>query len=267
LRTLAIKNLENSKMSIKEIFNELINANNAEPLLKLIQEIKESIPQSQRTGKGIVWTLRQIRKQIIKEKVLLEVKKQSLDVLISNDHWQIRHLAPLIASNCSIEEKHLTSYLPIIKSAAIDLHFAVREAAQMAMRELLQVFPDEVLQLYDNEWIANPEENVRRCVSESLRPVLVGGKNWIHNEPQESVKRLKRLNRDPSLYVRKSVGNNLADISRKHPKLVLAILREWLDENNYNKWTLFIARKACRRVVKIHPVEVNELLRGKSIVK
>ncbi|MFX0207849.1 MAG: hypothetical protein ACFFDT_17810, partial [Candidatus Hodarchaeota archaeon] len=134
-------------MEIKEIFNELISDNNAEPLFKLILDIKESIPQSQRTGKGIVWTLHQIRNQVIQEEVLLEVKKQSLKVLINNEYWQIRHLAPLIASNCSIEEKQLTPYLSIIKSAATDIHFAVREAAQMAMRELLQVFPDEVLLL------------------------------------------------------------------------------------------------------------------------
>ena len=254
-------------MSIKEIFNNLITDNNAEPLFMLIQHIKDSIPQSQRTGKGIVWSLRQIRKQIIKEKVPLEVKRQYLDSLINSDHWQVRHLTALIATNCCIDENCISPYVSVIKSAANDPHFGVRESAQMAMRELLQVFPDEVLQLYDNEWLTNPEENIRRCVSESLRPVLVGGKNWIREEPREAIKRLKRLNRDPSLYVRKSVGNNLSDISRRHSDLVLVTLRNWLDENNNDKWTLFIARKACRRVVKSHPTEVNELLRGKSIIK
>ncbi|MFX1284151.1 MAG: DNA alkylation repair protein [Promethearchaeota archaeon] len=254
-------------MPIKEIFNDLVTNNNTDQLFELIQNTKESIPQSQRTGKGIVWTLRNIRQLVIQAKVPLNVKKQSLDILIVNEHWQIRHFAPLVATNCSIEERNPIPYLSVIKSAATDLHFAVREAAQMTMRELLQVFPSEILQLYDKDWIVSPNENVRRCVSESLRPVLVGGKNWIRDEPEESIKRLKRLNRDPSLYVRKSVGNNLADISKRHPELVLAILREWLDENNYNKWTLFIARKACRRVFKSHSAEVNELLRGESIIK
>lgn len=166
-------------MTINRIFNCLITDNNTEPLYKLIQEIKGSIPQSQRIGKGIVWSLRQLRKQVIKEKVPLNVKKQSLEVLINSDHWQVRHLAPLIATNCSFEENDLFSVLSVIEAAAKDTHFAVRESAQMAMRELLQVFPDQVLNLYDEKWITNDDGNIRRCVSESLRPVLVEGKNWI----------------------------------------------------------------------------------------
>lgn len=233
----------------------------------MIQHIKESIPPSQRTGKGIVWSLRQIRKEIIKEKVPLDVKKRSLEVLINSELWQIRHFASLIATNCGTVEKKIHPYLSIIASAANDSHFGVRESAQMAMREFLQVFPDKILQLYDDEWLTHPEENIRRCVSESLRPVLVGGKNWIREEPREAIKRLKRLNSDPSVYVRKSVGNNLSDISRRYPDLIVTTLTNWLNENSYDKWTLFVARKACRNIVKSHPDEVNNLLRGNSIIR
>ncbi len=253
-------------MAINDILNNLTINKNTEPLFELIQQIHGSIPKSQRTGKGIVWSLRQIRKQIIQETVPLDIKKRSLDVLITSDHWQVRHLTALIATNCSIEENTITPYLSVIKAAAKDAHFAVRESAQMAMRELLQVFPDEVLQLYD-EWLFNYNENIRRCVSESLRPVLVSGKNWLREKPQDSIRYLKKLNCDPSLYVRKSVGNNLADISRRHPELVLTTLQDWLDENNYDKRTWFIARKACRRIVKSNPDEVDKLLKGKSIIK
>ena len=58
------------------------------------------------------------------------------------------------------------------------------------------------------------------------------------------IKRLERLNKDPSMYVRKNVGNNLADISRRFPELVFDTLQEWILANDYHKWTLFIARKA-----------------------
>lgn len=75
-----------------------------------------------------------------------------------------------------------------------------------------------------------------------------------------------KLNQDPNLYVRKSVDNNLADISKKHPDMVLSTLRIWLTENNYDKWTMFIARKACRHLVKTHQTEVNELLKGESMI-
>jgi 3-methyladenine DNA glycosylase AlkC len=142
----------------------------------------------------------------------------------------------------------------------------VRESAQMAMRELLQEFPNQILQHYE-QWITDLEENIRRCVSESLRPVLIQGKNWLRDRPQKAIYLLKKLNQDPNLYVRKSVGNNLADISKKHPDLVLSTLRIWLSENNYDKQTMFIARKACRHLVKTHQTEVNEVLKGESIIK
>ena len=39
-----------------------------------------------------------------------------------------------------------------------------------------------------------------------------------------------------------------------------------VDENDYDKRALLIARKAGRWVVKTHPAEINELFWGKSII-
>ena len=75
---------------LTDVFISLIKNNNTDTLHEIIQEIKDSIPQSQRIGKGIVWSLRQLRKQVISEKVPLEVKKHSLEVLISGDRWHHR---------------------------------------------------------------------------------------------------------------------------------------------------------------------------------
>jgi 3-methyladenine DNA glycosylase AlkC len=252
-------------MSIKEIFKILITTGETQPLLDLIIEVKNSIPPKQRIGKGIVWTLRQIRKNV-KAEVPLAIQKKSLNILINDKHWEIRKFTAFIAVNCSTEEKDLTYYMSIIKDAAEDDHFGVRESAQMAMRELLQVFPKQIFRYYD-KWVVDHNENVRRCVSESLRPVLVSGKNWIRDKPDITIQILAKLNCDKSLYVRKSVGNNLADISRRHPKLVLKTLHEWLTANNYNKHTLFIARKACRHLVKTESMKVKQLLKGASILK
>jgi len=252
-------------MSIKEIFEILITTGQTQLLLDLIKEVKNSIPLKQRTGKGIVWTLRQIRKNV-KIEVPLAVQKQSLNILVNDKHWEIRKFTAFIVVNCSIEEKELDYYMLFIKDVAADVHFGVRESAQMSMRELLQTFPTQIFRYYD-EWVVDLDENVRRCVSESLRPVLVSGKNWIRNKPEIVIQILTNLNCDTSLYVRKSVGNNLADISKRHPKLVLKTLRGWLNENNYDKRTLFIARKACRHLGKTNPTEVNQLLRGASVLK
>jgi 3-methyladenine DNA glycosylase AlkC len=252
-------------MSIEDIFILLITDKNETPLFNLIMEIKNSIPDKQKIGKGIVWSLRQVRKQVQKE-VPLDLQKQALDILISSNLWQIRKLTAFLASSCASEEKSIKYYINFIKKAANDSHFGVRESAQMALRELLQVFPNQIFLVYQ-EWIVDSNEYTRRCVSESLRPVLVNGRNWIREKPEKAIKILKYLNRDPSLYVRKSVGNNLSDISRRQPELVLATLHEWLLENEYDNRTFFIARKACRNIVKNNPKGVNKLLRGSSIIR
>lgn len=175
-------------------------------------------------------------------------------------------LAALLASSCAINEDSVSDYIPYFKNTADDSHFAVRESAQMALRELLQDFPDDIILIY-NEWVKDSNEFTRRCASESLRPVLVNKKNWIKEKPELAVKILKNLNCDPSLYVRKSVANNLSDISRNYPDLVLLTLDEWLSENDYQKRTFFIARKACRNIVKTKPEAVNKLLKGFSIIR
>ncbi|MFX0173259.1 MAG: DNA alkylation repair protein [Candidatus Hodarchaeota archaeon] len=252
-------------MSIREIFENLLKDGQTKQLFEFIQKIKNSIPREQRIGKGIVWSLRHVRKQVRIE-VPLSIQQQSLSILINSNDWQIRKLTSFIAVNCCIEEKNIDSYLPLIKRAANDLHFGVRESAQMAMRELLQEFPNKTLSYYE-QWISDSKENIRRCISESLRPILVNGKNWLRNNPQTAIQLLTKLNQDPSLYVRKSVGSNLADISKRDPILVLSTLRNWLTENKYDKRTMFIARKACRHIINTHQDEVNELLKGKSIIK
>ncbi|MHA2224305.1 MAG: DNA alkylation repair protein [Candidatus Hodarchaeales archaeon] len=252
-------------MSLTDIFDILLTKNNHKPLQERIYCMKEKIPKKQRTGKGIVWVLRQLRKQVQNE-IPLSIQKKSLDLLINGDDWQIRKFTAFIATNCCLEEGYSELYVHFIRQCAVDSHFGVRESAQMAMRELLQFFRPQIHRIFE-EWIIDDDQNLRRCVSESLRPVLVYGKNWIRDEPDIAIALLKNLNMDPSLYVRKSVGNNLSDISRREPKLVLATLYNWLVENNYDKRTFFIARKACRNIIKEFPLEVNELLRGQSIIR
>ena len=69
-----------------------------------------------------------------------------------------------------------------------------------------------------NEWLSSDEPNVRRAVTEGLRI-------WTGRE--EAVRRLSALREDASDYVRKSVGNALRDISKRHSDLIAAELASW----------------------------------------
>lgn len=76
-----------------------------------------------------------------------------------------------------------------------------------------------------DEWLSSGEPNVRRAVTEGLR--IWTGRDYFREHPEEAVRRLSALREDASEYVRKSVGNVLRDISKKHPDLIVAELASW----------------------------------------
>ncbi|WP_058270919.1 DNA alkylation repair protein [Olsenella massiliensis] len=83
---------------------------------------------------------------------------------------------------------------------------------------------EEALPIID-EWLSSDEPNVRRAVTEGLR--IWTGRDYFREHPEEAVRRLSALREDASEYVRKSVGNALRDISKKHPDLIAAELASW----------------------------------------
>ena len=64
------------------------------------------------------------------------------------------------------------------------------------------------------EWLADSSPNVRRAFTEGLR--IWTGRPYFHNHPEVAIQLLSQLRNDESEYVRKSVGNALRDISKKH---------------------------------------------------
>lgn len=75
------------------------------------------------------------------------------------------------------------------------------------------------------DWLADSNPNVRRAVTEGLR--IWTNKPYFRDYPDTAIKLLSQLRDDDSEYVRKSVGNALRDISRKHKALVKAELQTW----------------------------------------
>lgn len=75
------------------------------------------------------------------------------------------------------------------------------------------------------EWLGSPNANVRRAVTEGLR--IWTGRPFFRDDPQVAIDLLAPLRCDESDYVRRSVGNALRDISKKHPDLVARETRQW----------------------------------------
>lgn len=98
-------------------------------------------------------------------------------------------------------------------------------------------------------WSRHENEHVRRLASEGCRPSLPWGQalNNFKKDPAPILPILQQLKADPSPYVRKSVANNLNDISKTHPDLVVKLAKEWYGENEYTNW---IVKHGCRTLLK-----------------
>lgn len=110
------------------------------------------------------------------------------------------------------------------------------------------------------EWATDPSEHVRRLVSEGTRPRLPWAPRLraFQADPQPVLILLERLKDDPSLYVRRSVANNLNDIGKDHPGVLVETARRWLvDATEERRW---IIRHALRSAVKRGEAAALEIL-------
>ncbi|MEY3013779.1 MAG: hypothetical protein RIT45_2514 [Pseudomonadota bacterium] len=99
-------------------------------------------------------------------------------------------------------------------------------------------------------WCEDPDPHVRRLVSEGTRPRLpmAGRIERFVRDPSPVLGLLERLRDDPSEYVRRSVANNLNDISKDHPDAVLDVLERWSENAPAPRHSL--VRHAARTLLK-----------------
>ena len=121
-------------------------------------------------------------------------------------------------------------------------------SAEIAVRPFIIKHEERMMaQMYI--WAKHENELVRRLACEGCRPALpwAPALNSFKKDPTPILPILEQLKADPSLHVRKSVANNLNDISKTHPDLILRIAKDWYGENEYTDW---IVKNACRTLLK-----------------
>ncbi len=127
-------------------------------------------------------------------------------------------------------------------------HFTKFSSCEFAVRPFIQKDPEKMMQQMQ-QWAYNNNEHVRRLASEGCRPRLpwAASLNAFKKNPAPILPILETLKEDSSEYVRKSVANNLNDISKDHPELVLELARRWYGQHPHTDW---IVRHACRSLLK-----------------
>ncbi|MFT5506651.1 MAG: 3-methyladenine DNA glycosylase AlkC [Gammaproteobacteria bacterium] len=124
-----------------------------------------------------------------------------------------------------------------------------RFTAEFSIRPFLLRYPDETLARL-KQWINDPNEQVRRLVSEGTRPRLPWACRLrpFQKDPFPVLELLESLKDDESLYVRRSVANNLNDIGKDHPDILVETASRWLKNASHNrKW---LVKHALRSAVK-----------------
>ncbi|MGW9127513.1 DNA alkylation repair protein [Paenibacillus chitinolyticus] len=126
--------------------------------------------------------------------------------------------------------------------------FTPYSSSEFAVRPFLLREPVLTLE-HMKQWARHENEHIRRLASEGCRPRLPWASNLpaLREDPRPILPILETLKEDPSEYVRKSVANNLNDISKDHPELVLKLAKDWYGKSPATNW---IVKHGCRSLLR-----------------
>ena len=124
-----------------------------------------------------------------------------------------------------------------------------RFTAEFSIRAFIERDPDKTLARLA-EWAHDPNVHVRRLVSEGTRPRLPWAPrlHGFQEDPSPVLELLEVLRDDPEEYVRRSVANNLNDISKDHPERVVDVAERWWVDASGDRRRL--VRHALRTLAK-----------------
>jgi len=165
-------------------------------------------------------------------------------------------LDKVIKSHVSMEIFSLTDFIEVFGQEEKDWdisigameRFTQYSSAEFTVRPFIINHEERMMaQMY--AWSKHKNEHVRRLSSEGCRPQLPWGQALVKfkKDPAPILPILEQLKTDISLYVRKSVANNLNDISKTHPDLVAKLAKDWYGKDEKTDW---IVKHACRTLLK-----------------
>ncbi|RDY60641.1 DNA alkylation repair protein [Flagellimonas nanhaiensis] len=108
------------------------------------------------------------------------------------------------------------------------------------------------------KWSKHQNLHVRRLSSEGCRPRLpwAMGLPNLKKDPSAILPILENLKNDESEYVRRSVANNVNDISKDHPAIAIDLVKKWHGTNPNMDW---VAKHASRTLLKQGNNEIMQL--------
>lgn len=127
-------------------------------------------------------------------------------------------------------------------------------SCEFAVRPFIIKYEDKMMKQM-LAWSKHDDPRVRRLSSEGCRPRLP----WaialpaFKKDPSPILPILENLKEDDDVWIRKTVANNLNDISKDNPGLAIGIFKKWLGKNKNTDW---IVKHAARTLLKAGNKEV-----------
>lgn len=143
--------------------------------------------------------------------------------LFASDVPQARMLATFLFGKLAAKSKESFTFMR--KRVGSDKDWRVQEILAQAFDQYCKDRGYEESLPVIEHWLADTNPNVRRAVTEGLR--IWTTRDYFREHPEAAIQLLSQLRADESEYVRKSVGNALRDISRKHKELIRTELQNW----------------------------------------
>ncbi len=134
------------------------------------------------------------------------------------------------------------------KSMSALTEFTKHSSSEFAIRPFLINEPEKTMAFLKG-LTDDKNEEVRRFASEGCRPrhPWAMALPLFKKDPSIILPILENMKNDESIYVRRSVANNLNDISKDNPDTVLEIAEAWYDKTPNTDW---LVKHACRTLLK-----------------
>jgi 3-methyladenine DNA glycosylase AlkC len=184
-------------------------------------EINSLIQRVQKTQHGFT-DIQKAAEEVFANHGKTETLQLAKELFASEVH-QARVLATFLFGKLATKSKESFAFLR--KRVSQDKDWRVQETLAKAFDQYCKDNGYEKSLPVIKDWLTDENPNVRRAVTEGLR--IWTSRDYFREHADVAIKLLSQLRADESEYVRKSVGNALRDISRKHKDLIQKELQRW----------------------------------------
>ena len=183
-----------------------------------MQKIIEKVSQIENGFKPIEFEAKNIfESKTIKDSLILAYD------LFQSEVYQVRCLAVFLLGFVASKKSEALYYLKTEVSK--DPSWQVQEILAKSFDQYCKDIGYENALRTIKDWLGDKNSNVCRAVTEGLR--IWTGRPYFKTNPQIAIQLIGQHKSSDSEYLRKSVGNSLRDISKKHKELIEKEILTW----------------------------------------